>query len=153
MTGAGWTTHFSPSSPGSSRTGRHRCWYSHQASPDWSLPGRCYEQPRRAVIGETCVSAAHCSSFDCDRAMNRPIDPHAVRIPERSGLPVCLYLPLAARNVEAIENYVGTIDRALAPRSKDRAFLVTVAEPSRGLPTLLRVNEVLRNTRDVLTSQ
>jgi hypothetical protein len=72
----------------------------------------------------------------------RPIDQHAVRIPQASGLPPCLYTPVAARDADAIETYVGRIVARLAHRSPDRALLVEAHEPAepdgrlaiRGLP-------------------
>lgn len=54
----------------------------------------------------------------------RPIDPRAIRIPQNSGLPPCLYIPVAARDREAIERYVGTIR---AP-SKGDALIVDAHE-------------------------
>ncbi|MCE9636451.1 MAG: hypothetical protein K8T90_12165 [Planctomycetes bacterium] len=59
----------------------------------------------------------------------RPIDPHAVHVPQRSGLPPCLYVPVAARDVRAIEAYVGRVVRPLACRLPDRAVLVEAYEP------------------------
>jgi hypothetical protein len=61
----------------------------------------------------------------------RPIDPHAVRIPIRSGLLPCLYFPIAARNLNAIETYVGRICRQLAPNSPNRAVLVEAHQPEK----------------------
>src|SRR5215203_3857381 len=54
----------------------------------------------------------------------REIDEEAVRIPQRSGLPLCLYVPIAARNEAAIERYVGRIARILVSGETNRAFLV-----------------------------
>ena len=62
----------------------------------------------------------------------RPIDPHAIRIPQRSGLPPCLYIPVAARDAEAIEKYVGIIIAQLATRSSGAAMLVETHEPEKG---------------------
>lgn len=59
----------------------------------------------------------------------RAIDQHAVRIPQRSGLPPCLYVPIAARDTDAIECYVGRIVQALSPGRSDRAYLVESHEP------------------------
>lgn len=61
----------------------------------------------------------------------RPIDPHAVRIPQASGLLPCLYIPIAARNTNAIEKYVGRILAELAPGSLNKALLVEAHEPDR----------------------
>lgn len=59
----------------------------------------------------------------------RPIDQNAVRIPQMSGLLPCLYIPVAARDTDAIEKYVGRIVARLAWRSPDRALLVEAHEP------------------------
>lgn len=56
--------------------------------------------------------------------IQREIDPHAVRIPRQSGLLPCLYVPIAARNLEALSKYVGRIERDLAPRSPGVAMVV-----------------------------
>lgn len=62
--------------------------------------------------------------------MIRAIDQHAVRIPRESGLLPCLYVPIAARDVGAIERYVGRIDRTLSPEGvANRALLVEAHEP------------------------
>lgn len=61
----------------------------------------------------------------------RPIDPHAVHIPQMSGLVPCLYIPVAARDVQAIERYVGRILAPLARGSPSRAVLVDVYEPEK----------------------
>lgn len=62
--------------------------------------------------------------------MIRAIDQHAVRIPRESGLLPCLYVPIAARDVDAIERYVGGIDRMLSPEgAANRAVLVEAHEP------------------------
>lgn len=59
----------------------------------------------------------------------RPIDPHAIRIPQKSGLLPCLYVPVAARNEAAIETYIGKIVGHLALRSPTKALLVESYEP------------------------
>jgi hypothetical protein len=59
----------------------------------------------------------------------RPIDQHAVRIPKDSGLLPCLYIPVAARDTNAIETYVGRIVTRLARRSPSKALLVDAYEP------------------------
>ena len=61
----------------------------------------------------------------------RPIDEHATRIPERSGLLPCLYVPIAARDTFAIERYVGRIATQLMPKSPDKALLVEAYEPEK----------------------
>jgi hypothetical protein len=63
--------------------------------------------------------------------ISRPIDPHAARIPTRSGLLPCLYIPIAARDLLAIETYVGSICRQLAPNAPNMAILVRAYEPER----------------------
>ncbi|MGA7521988.1 MAG: hypothetical protein WBW84_05870 [Acidobacteriaceae bacterium] len=59
----------------------------------------------------------------------RPIDEHATRIPERSGLQPCLYVPIAARDRSAIQRYVGRIAAQLMPKFPDKALLVEAYEP------------------------
>ena len=59
----------------------------------------------------------------------RPIDQHAIRIPQNSGLLPCLYIPVAARDISAIETYVGTIVAHLARRSPSSALLVEAYKP------------------------
>ncbi len=59
----------------------------------------------------------------------RPIDRHAVGIPRSSGLLPCLYIPVAARDTQAIETYVGKILEPLSLRSPNRALLIESYEP------------------------
>lgn len=59
----------------------------------------------------------------------RMIDQYAIRIPKESGLPPCLYTPLAARDISAIESYVGRIVMQLTPNPQGRALLVEAHEP------------------------
>jgi len=59
----------------------------------------------------------------------RPIDQHATRIPMNSGLPPCLYIPIAARDTDAIETYVGRIVMELAPNSQ--ALIVEAHTPEK----------------------
>lgn len=67
---------------------------------------------------------------DLDTMINSwPIDPHAARMPWMTGLPLCLYVPIAARDSSAIEKYVGKINTQLAPRSKTKALLVEAHGP------------------------
>ena len=61
----------------------------------------------------------------------RPIDPHATHIPQASGLLPCLYIPIAARDVNAIERYVGRILERLAPGPLSNALLVEAHEPEK----------------------
>lgn len=62
--------------------------------------------------------------------MRRAIDQHAIRIPRDSGLLPCLYVPIAARDLDAIGAYVGRIEMSLAPASvPGRAVLVEAHEP------------------------
>ncbi len=66
---------------------------------------------------------------DIDDEMNlRPIDLHAAQMPWMNGLLPCLYVPIAARDRCAIEEYVGKIQAPLTPRSKKKAFLVEAYE-------------------------
>jgi hypothetical protein len=59
----------------------------------------------------------------------REMDEEAVRIPQRSGLPLCLYVPIAARDQAAIERYVGRIARILDSGETNRALLVVAHDP------------------------
>src|SRR5215208_559141 len=59
----------------------------------------------------------------------RLIDQHAVRIPQRSGLLPCLYVPIAARDTQAIETYVGRILERLSRGLEEKALLVESHEP------------------------
>lgn len=61
----------------------------------------------------------------------RPIDPHAVRIPQMSGLMPCLYIPVAARDMQAIETYVGRVLTPLARGLPSKALLVEAYEPEK----------------------
>ena len=61
----------------------------------------------------------------------RPIDQHALRIPQASGLLPYLYVPIAARDTSSIETYVGKITARLAPRSPSKALLVEAYEPEK----------------------
>lgn len=63
--------------------------------------------------------------------ISRPIDQHAVRIPQMSGLLPCLYIPVAARDTNAIETYVGRILAQLSPRSPSKALLIEAHEPEK----------------------
>jgi hypothetical protein len=65
----------------------------------------------------------------------RPIDEHATRIPKDSGLLPCLYVPIAARDIAAIERYVGRVTRQLTPRSL-KALLVEAYQPEKPDPRL-----------------
>lgn len=59
----------------------------------------------------------------------RPIDQQAIRIPQSSGLQPCLYVPVAARDTNAIETYVGRIVEDLSQRSPSKALLIEAHEP------------------------
>lgn len=61
----------------------------------------------------------------------RPIDQQAIRIPQSSGLLPCLYVPVAARDTNAIEKYVGRIMEGLSQRSPSKALLVEAHEPEK----------------------
>jgi hypothetical protein len=59
----------------------------------------------------------------------RPIDQQAIRIPQSSGLQPCLYVPVAARDANAIAIYVGRIVEDLSQRSPRKALLIEAHEP------------------------
>lgn len=59
----------------------------------------------------------------------RVIDQHATRIPRDSGLLPCLYVPIAARDLSAIDAYVGKVTTSLAPDSSKQALLVEAYDP------------------------
>lgn len=61
----------------------------------------------------------------------RPTDQHAVRIPQMSGLLPCLYIPIAARDSDAIETYIGRVLGVLAHGSPSKALLVEAHEPEK----------------------
>lgn len=61
----------------------------------------------------------------------RHIDQHAVRIPQQSGLFPCLYIPVAARETDAIEKYVGKILAPLARGTPSKALLIEAYEPDK----------------------
>lgn len=61
----------------------------------------------------------------------RPIDPHAIHIPQRSGLRPCLYVPVAARDTNAVETYVGKVVARLGKRTSSDALLVEAHEPEK----------------------
>src|SRR5579859_2661881 len=65
------------------------------------------------------------------QSIRRPIDGRAVHIPMKSGLPTCLYIPVAVRDTNAIEMYVGRIIRELTPIFPGRALLVQAHEPEK----------------------
>src|SRR5437773_12357679 len=46
----------------------------------------------------------------------------------RYALPICLHIPIAARNVESIERFVGRIERVLLESAERKAFLVSAYE-------------------------
>jgi hypothetical protein len=59
----------------------------------------------------------------------RLIDPHATEIPRASRLVPSLYVPIAARDAQAIETYVGTIVQRSCRGSRDNALVVEAHEP------------------------
>ncbi len=61
----------------------------------------------------------------------RPIDSFAARMPYMSGLLPCLYVPIAAREINDIKTYVGEIHSQLAPRSQSTALFVEAHEPEK----------------------
>ena len=83
----------------------------------------------------------------------RPIDQHATRIPKNSGLAPCLYVPIAARDKNAIEAYVGKVVMQLAPAFPDTAFLVEAYQPEKADDLLaiwkLPEAQVLHHTKQV----
>jgi len=60
--------------------------------------------------------------------IRRLIDQQAIRIPQSSGLLPCLYVPIAARDINAIETYVGRITDGLSQRSPNKALLIEAYE-------------------------
>ena len=67
-----------------------------------------------------------------DDAMNlRPIDLHAAKMPWMAGFLPCLYVPIAARDSNAIETYVGQIHNQLTLREKQKALLVEAHDPEK----------------------
>ena len=70
----------------------------------------------------------------------KEIDQEAVRIPQCSGLPLCLYVPIAARDEAAIERYVGRSARIVEGGETNRALLIEAHDPPQrrsSMPTLL----------------
>jgi len=61
----------------------------------------------------------------------RPIDQHAIRIPQSSGLLPCLYVAVAARDTKAIERYVGRVVRGLSRNLPSKAYLIEAHEPEK----------------------
>jgi len=54
----------------------------------------------------------------------------------RFGLPLCLHVPIAARDAEAIERFVGRIERVLLGSGEKRAFLIRAYEMLVNVPQL-----------------
>lgn len=69
--------------------------------------------------------------MDNSEPIYRVIDQHAIRIPRESGLLPCLYVPLGARDLSAIESYVGKIVMPLTHDGSSKALLVQAYEPER----------------------
>jgi len=67
--------------------------------------------------------------MDNSEPIYRVIDQHAIRIPRESGLLPCLYVPLGARDLSAIESYVGKIVMPLTHDGSSKALLVQAYEP------------------------
>lgn len=61
--------------------------------------------------------------------MKRPIDTNALQIPLKSGLCPCLYVPIGARDVDAIEQYVGRVVKEMALRAPLTALFVEAYLP------------------------
>jgi hypothetical protein len=72
----------------------------------------------------------------------RPIDENAARIPKRSGLPLCLYVPIAARDTFSIQKYVGRIATQLMPNSPSAALMVEAYEPEKADAARLAIWDV-----------
>jgi len=83
----------------------------------------------------------------------RPVDEHALRIPRGSGLLPCLYVPVAARSISAIETYVGKVIGRATSRPPDRVLLVESYRPAEPDPRLLIWNHpevaILHNPKQV----
>jgi len=62
---------------------------------------------------------------------SRPIDPYALDTPRNSGLSPCLFIPIGARDLDAIETYVGRVVMHLASGTPSRALLVEAHEPEK----------------------
>ncbi len=67
---------------------------------------------------------------------SREIDLEAVLIPKNSGLPPCLYIPIAARDEAGIAKYVGPIVKTLSSHKIKKAFLVHADAPPEPEPRL-----------------
>jgi hypothetical protein len=63
--------------------------------------------------------------------IRRQVDQHAIHIPKNSGLLPCLYIPIAARDLNAIETYVGRIIMPLTTDATDKALVVEAHEPEK----------------------
>lgn len=59
----------------------------------------------------------------------RGIDQAALRIPQGSGLLPCLYVPIAARDEQSIQKYVGRVAEILAEGQPHQALLVEADDP------------------------
>ncbi|MFL5330323.1 MAG: hypothetical protein ACJ8C4_15590 [Gemmataceae bacterium] len=60
---------------------------------------------------------------------NAIIDEWATKIPIESGLPPCLYVPIAAKDPQAIERHVGTIECEVKSSSVTRVLVVKSHTP------------------------
>src|SRR6185503_19428643 len=86
-------------------------------------------------------TAANCRSWRPGRdptvMKSNNVDQHAKEKAIRQyGLHPCLHVPIAARNEEAIEKYVGNICEILTPTLVHKALLVRAYEPSARNPKL-----------------
>jgi len=61
----------------------------------------------------------------------KQIDQYAAQMPFMAGLLPCLYVPIAAKSINAIETYVGLIKKILSPRSKSKALFIEAYEPEK----------------------
>ncbi len=78
----------------------------------------------------------------------RPIDVHGLRIPRESGLPLCLYVAIAARDLTSIEMFVGKIVKELGGRGSERkALLIETQEPDEA-DSRLAIWSVPESTRE-----
>src|SRR6266851_2552732 len=97
-----------------SRSGRVFPCAAHSAR----FHGKAVWRPRQydlIAMSDTILSEPECP-MDKSVPIRRPIDEHAIRIPKDSGLLPCLYVPIAARDANAIEKYVGRIAGQLLSR-------------------------------------
>ena len=113
-------------------------WYSHDDS-DYTSEDLCRLHGVGAPVNrERSLSFPYCDQQRRyerierhPRMTLRPLDQHAIGIPRSSGLAPCLYIPVAARDTDAIETYVGRILAPLSRRLPNHALLVEAHDPDR----------------------